>query len=116
MILTKEELEQYMKLLDKLPASSKEVKKIHDLLKAHKKSMCQTNFMSFVRQMWSAFIPGRHHQIMANAFERVVNGDLKRLIINMPPRHTKSEFASFLLPSFYLGKRSEEHTSELQSH
>lgn len=119
MILTKEELEQYMKLLDKLPASSKEVKKIHDLLKAHKKSMCQTNFMSFVRQMWSAFIPGRHHQIMANAFERVVNGDLKRLIINMPPRHTKSEFASFLLPSFYLGKYPEKkiiqtaHTAEL---
>jgi predicted phage terminase large subunit-like protein len=41
---------------------------------------------------------------MAKAFERVANGELKRLIINMPPRHTKSEFASYLLPAWFLGK------------
>jgi hypothetical protein len=32
------------------------------------------NFMPFVRQMWSAFIPGKHHTIMAEAFERVARG------------------------------------------
>jgi hypothetical protein len=41
---------------------------------------------------------------MAEAFERVANGTCKRLIINMPPRHTKSEFASYLLPAWFLGK------------
>jgi predicted phage terminase large subunit-like protein len=41
---------------------------------------------------------------MADAFERVANGTCKRLIINMPPRHTKSEFASYLLPAWFLGK------------
>jgi hypothetical protein len=41
---------------------------------------------------------------MAKAFERVANGECKRLIINMPPRHTKSEFASYLLPAWFLGK------------
>jgi predicted phage terminase large subunit-like protein len=41
---------------------------------------------------------------MARAFERVVSGECKRLIINMPPRHTKSEFASYLLPAWFLGK------------
>ena len=30
----------------------------------------------------------------------LAKGEIKRLIINMPPRHTKSEFASFLLPSW----------------
>jgi hypothetical protein len=56
---------------------------------------------------------------MADAFERVANGSLKRLIINMPPRHTKSEFASYLLPSWFLGKFPEKkiiqtaHTAEL---
>jgi hypothetical protein len=40
---------------------------------------------------------------MADAFERVARGELKRLIINMPPRHTKSEFASYLLPAWFLG-------------
>jgi predicted phage terminase large subunit-like protein len=56
---------------------------------------------------------------MAAAFERVANGTCKRLIINMPPRHTKSEFASYLLPAWFLGKFPEKkiiqtsHTAEL---
>jgi hypothetical protein len=41
---------------------------------------------------------------MANKFEEIAAGKLKRLIINMPPRHTKSEFASYLLPAWFLGK------------
>ena len=41
---------------------------------------------------------------MAKKFEDVVSGKIKRLIINLPPRHTKSEFASYLLPSWFLGK------------
>lgn len=64
----------------------------------------QSNFLPFVRHMWPAFIAGRHHKIMADAFERIANGTLKRLIINMPPRHTKSEFASFLFPAWFIGK------------
>jgi predicted phage terminase large subunit-like protein len=56
---------------------------------------------------------------MADAFERIANGSLKRLIINMPPRHTKSEFASYLFPAWYMGKFPEKkviqtaHTAEL---
>jgi predicted phage terminase large subunit-like protein len=41
---------------------------------------------------------------MAKKFEEIVEGKTRRLIINMPPRHTKSEFASFLLPAWFLGK------------
>ena len=69
--------------------------------------------------MWPAFIEGEHHKIMADAFERVANGELKRLIVNMPPRHTKSEFASYLFPAWFLGKYPEKkiiqtaHTAEL---
>jgi predicted phage terminase large subunit-like protein len=82
---------------------------------------CKESFLFFVKQMWPVFISGKHHQIMADAFERVANGTLKRLIINMPPRHTKSEFASFLLPSWFLGKFPEKkiiqtaHTAELST-
>jgi predicted phage terminase large subunit-like protein len=56
---------------------------------------------------------------MAAAFERVARGEVKRLIINMPPRHTKSEFASYLLPARFLGKYPQKkviqtsHTAEL---
>ena len=41
---------------------------------------------------------------MAKTFEDIAAGKIKRAIINMPPRHTKSEFASYLLPSWFLGK------------
>ena len=64
---------------------------------------CQKNFLEFVRAMWPGFIHGRHHAVMAKKFEAIAQGKLKRLIINMPPRHTKSEFASYLLPAWFLG-------------
>jgi predicted phage terminase large subunit-like protein len=70
----------------------------------YEKQKAQDTFMGFVEKVWPEFISGRHHKIMARAFERVVNGECKRLIINMPPRHTKSEFASYLLPAWFLGK------------
>ena len=79
----------------------------------------QDKFLNFVKEVWPTFIGGRHHAKMADAFERVANGTCKRLIINMPPRHTKSEFASYLLPAWFLGKFPHKkiiqcsHTAEL---
>ena len=119
MILTEEEIRKYIELLDILPKDSPQIPKIKKLLEEDKKEKCRESFMPFVKEMWSAFIAGRHHKIMADAFERVANGSLKRLIINMPPRHTKSEFASYLFPAWYLGKFPHKkiiqtaHTAEL---
>ena len=71
---------------------------------AQEREVGQIDFLSFVQSVWPAFIYGRHHALMAQKFEDIANGKSKRLIINMPPRHTKSEFASYLLPAWYLGK------------
>lgn len=64
----------------------------------------QGSFIDFARAVWPNIILGEHISIMADAFERIVSGKLKRLIINMPPRHSKSEMSSFLLPAYFLGK------------
>ncbi len=64
----------------------------------------RTHFLDFVRYVWPNAILGEHHAIMAKAFDRIAAGSLKRLIINMPPRHTKSEFASYLLPAYLMGR------------
>ena len=64
----------------------------------------QADFLKFVHSMWPGFINGRHHKVMARKFEDIASGKIKRLIINMPPRHTKSEFASYMLPAWFLGK------------
>lgn len=68
------------------------------------REIAQVDFLKFAHEMWPGFIDGRHHKIMAKKFEEIAAGTCKRLIINMPPRHTKSEFASYLLPAWYLGK------------
>ena len=70
---------------------------------AKRREEAQESFGKFVKVMWPGFIDGRHHKVMAAKFEQIAKGTVKRLIINMPPRHTKSEFASFLLPSWFLG-------------
>jgi len=80
---------------------------------------CQNNFLSYVEHMWPEFICGRHHKIFAEKLNKVASGEIKRLIVNMPPRHTKSEFASTFFPSFIMGKKPKmkimqtTHTGEL---
>jgi len=69
-----------------------------------KESHIKSDFMAFVKAMWPDFIEGSHHKIVAQKFNQIAEGKLKRLIINMPPRHTKSEFASFLLPAWMVGR------------
>ena len=63
----------------------------------------EKNFLPFVRHVWPEFISGYHHRKIAKKFEDISRGKIKRLIVNMPPRHTKSEFASFLFPSWLVG-------------
>ena len=116
-LLTQEEIEDYVQIVDSV--SDAERKKIARILEHDRVHRCRESFIYFANQMWPIFISGKHHQIMANAFERVARGELKRLIINMPPRHTKSEFASYLLPAWFLGKFPHKkiiqtaHTAEL---
>ena len=92
---------------------------LEELESAKLRESCESKFLSFVNAIWAAFIHGKHHEIMGEAFERVANGELKRLIINMPPRHTKSEFASYILPAWFLGRYPDKkiiqtaHTAEL---
>jgi len=115
------ELQSYLDQVGSLPFEEQEeiLKLLQDLEISTKRENSQKAFLPFVKEMWPAFINGSHHKIMADAFQRVCNGELKRLIINMPPRHTKSEFASYLLPAWFLGRYPEKkviqtaHTAEL---
>ena len=77
------------------------------------------NFLSFVKYVWPEFVEGSHHKIINKKFNDLAAGKIKRLIINMPPRHTKSEFASYLLPAWMIGKNPKlkiiqaTHTADL---
>jgi predicted phage terminase large subunit-like protein len=109
------------KILHKLPLHEQEIllAELEKLQELKSRKSSQDRFIKFVEAVWPSFIAGRHHAKMADAFERVARGECKRLIINMPPRHTKSEFASYLLPAWFLGKYPQKkiiqcsHTAEL---
>ena len=104
--LTDEELAKVAPMLERLKTLDDRTEK-HD------------NFMSFVKHVWPQFIEGGHHRIYADKLQAVADGKLKRLIINMPPRHTKSEFASYLFPTWLMGRDPTKkiiqatHTAEL---
>jgi len=89
------------------------------LMQLNLQESAQKDFLSFCRYVWPEAIIDAHHKKMAAAFNRIIEGSLKRLIINMPPRHTKSEFASYLLPAFAMGHKPDTkiiqatHTGEL---
>jgi predicted phage terminase large subunit-like protein len=95
-----------IELFDMLPEEEKAklLPLIQSLGEAEEREQGQTDFLSFTKSMWPGFIYGRHHALMAKKFEDIANKKIKRLIINMPPRHTKSEFASYLLPAWFLGR------------
>ena len=86
---------------------------------AEKQEKSQNDFLSFVKEVWPEFIQGHHHKVYAEKLDRVARGELKRLIVNMPPRHTKSEFASHLFPAYFMGRNPKAkliqttHTGEL---
>ena len=91
--------------LNALPEEA--LKEILALTEAKKRvelrSLATEKFLPFVHHVYDNFIEGYHHRIFAEKLEQVAEGKIKRLIINMPPRHTKSEFASYLLPAWFLG-------------
>ena len=97
---------EFLRLAMKLDEKTKQ-EKVHD------------SFLDFVKHVWPEFIEGPHHKKIADKFNKLAKGKIKRLIINMPPRHTKSEFASFLLPSWMVGRKPDlkiiqtTHTTEL---
>jgi predicted phage terminase large subunit-like protein len=84
-----------------------------------KQDKCQNDFIDFVRHMWPECILGRHHKIIGEKFNRIAQGKLKRLIVCLPPRHSKSEFASTYFPSWMMGRKPDlkiiqtTHTAEL---
>ena len=84
-----------------------------------KREKAQGDFLTFVKTVWPEFVEGKHHKIYAEKLNRIASGELKRLIVNMPPRHTKSEFASNLFPAFFMGRHPKAkliqttHTGEL---
>jgi len=64
----------------------------------------QSTFLEFVKHVYPGYKIGPHHYKLAQIFEDIANGKKKRVIVNIAPRHGKSELISYLAPAWFLGK------------
>ena len=73
------------------------------------KQMYRSHFTSFVRFAFNTLYPnetyqhGRYIEVLGDTLMRCQRGEIKRLIINMPPRYLKSLCASVAFPAWVLG-------------
>jgi predicted phage terminase large subunit-like protein len=74
-------------------------------------AVLRQDFLAFVERMFREIEPGTefqfnwHYQAIAHQLMRVMNGECRRLIINVPPRSGKSLLASIAWPMFIWGHR-----------
>lgn len=70
-----------------------------------RQELARRNFLDFCKYVMPGFIEGPPQRILADVLERVYSGEIKRLMVSMPPRHGKSLMATQLFPCWVLGKR-----------
>lgn len=70
---------------------------------------------SFVRVANPRFVFYKHCELLAGICERVTSGELKRVMIQLPPRHSKSELFSRLFSAYYL-RRNPHHFVGINSY
>ena len=98
------------------------VKALH-ALRAYKKQAVKAHgaehFLDFIQHVYPGYMIGEHHRRLAKIFEEIANGKKKRVIVNIAPRHGKSELISYLAPAWFLGKYPQKkiimasHTADL---
>ena len=91
--LTDEELAKVAPMLERLKTLDERTEK-------------QKSYMDFVKYVWPQFIEGRHHKIYAQKLQDVADGKIKRLIVNMPPRHTNASFWMTVFPTVLMVRRT----------
>lgn len=90
-----------------LPSSNDTLEKVARELLDRRKA--RENYLDFVTYNRPEYVPWTHHKILCDALMKVYTGKIRRLIVNMPPGHAKSEYVSRYFPPWYLGHRPNEY-------
>lgn len=73
-----------------------------------KRRMARNSLLEFSLYTNLTYEVAPHHKLIAEKLEAVERGEIKRLMITMPPRHGKSELASRRFPSWYIGRNPDK--------
>jgi predicted phage terminase large subunit-like protein len=68
-----------------------------------------SRLIAYAAYQWPGYKDAGHHRLIARHLEAVERGDIKRLMITMPPRHGKSMLASEFFPAWYIGRNPEHY-------
>ncbi|MGN6768263.1 MAG: phage terminase large subunit [Rhizobiaceae bacterium] len=68
-----------------------------------------SRLISYAAYQWPGYRDAAHHRLIARHLEMVERGEIKRLMITMPPRHGKSMLASEFFPAWYLGRNPDHY-------
>lgn len=121
MQLTPDKIRKLRQALPTMP--EKEKRRVAELLKEYQSQVTQklgkTSFLDFIGHVYPGYKVGPHHRKLAQIFEDVADGKKKRVIVNIAPRHGKSEMISYLAPAWFLGRYPQKkvimasHTADL---
>ena len=104
--LTAQDIEELEKAVPTMPEKKK--RRTLELIKTYKTNVTQKagkeNFLEFIEHVYPGYIVGKHHEKLARIFEDIAAGKKKRVVVNIAPRHGKSELISYLAPAWFLGK------------
>jgi len=69
------------------------------------RAVYRNNLYEYIKAAWpviepAPFLPNWHIELIAEYLEAVTYGDIKRLLINLPPRYMKSTCVSILWPTW----------------
>ena len=68
----------------------------------------RASLLHFTSYTYPQYVADPVHALIASTLDRVVAGDVQRLMIFAPPQHGKSELTSVRLPALWLGRRPDE--------
>ena len=93
----------------KTPPQSLKKRRLRDLATNATKLLAarvtaRNDFLSFVQATMPSYCASWHHRLIASKLQEMATGNLRRLIISIPPRHGKSELASRRFPAWVLGR------------
>ncbi len=104
--LTAQDIEELEKAVPTMPEKKK--RRTLELIKTYKSEIVQEdgkeNFLDFIEHVYPGYKVGEHHEKLARIFEDIAAGKKKRVVVNIAPRHGKSELISYLAPAWFLGK------------
>lgn len=121
MQISYEKIEALKKALPTM--ADREKRRVAELLKQYQTQFTQKlgreSFLDFIQHVYPGYIVGPHHRKLAKIFEEIESGVKKRVIVNIAPRHGKSEMISYLAPAWFFGRNPQKkvimasHTADL---